>query len=173
MDPISRGTRTLAIRILACLAGVLLAACAPPRPFPLSGTDRTLTPELAASNFAMARGRRVVWGGVIAAATNLPDRTELEVLSYPLDSSAQPDTGKKSAGRFILQHPGYLETLDYAPGRLVTATGTVTALRNGLVGKTPYRFPVLSATGLHLWPLPARASSSPAVQFGIGIGYFR
>ena len=36
------------------------------------------------------RGQRVRWGGSIIAVRNLPDNTEIEVLSRPLDSDGEP-----------------------------------------------------------------------------------
>ncbi len=174
MTPIEewRAKRRLAAILALCLGGgVLLAACASP-PFNLAGVDTTMTPVQAALPGATL-GQRVEWGGVIVTARNLADRTDLQVLAYPLDSSARPEDWKSPLGRFILQQRGYLETIDYAPGRLVTAVGTVVTVQAGLVGKAPYRFAVLGAEQLHLWRKRIHVSTKPSIRFGFGVGYFR
>ncbi|MDA8363770.1 MAG: Slp family lipoprotein [Gammaproteobacteria bacterium] len=165
--------RIQAVWLLCFFGGILLAGCATRPPFELAGVDTALTPAQAAADIGAVRSRRVEWGGVIVAAKNLADRTNLEVLAYPLDRSARPERRKSPLGRFILQQRGYLETIDYAPGRLITAVGTVVAAQEGHVGKAPYRFAVLNAEQLHLWPKRDRVGSKPSVQFGVGIGYFR
>ncbi len=124
------------------------------------------------TDIRMAKDHRVEWGGVIVTAKNLRDWTDLEILAYPLDSAARPETEKKPLGRFILRQKGYLETVDYAPGRRITAVVDVMEIKEGFVGQAPYRFPVLNAEQLHLWPKNVRASAEPSVRLGFGFGYF-
>jgi len=156
---------------LIWISGVLCVACATRPAFDLSGVDAALTPAKAAADIDAARGHRVEWGGVIVSARNLRDHTDLEVLAYPLDRSARPQLDAKPLGRFMLMKPGYLETVDYAPGRLLTAVGPVTAARDGTVGEAPYRFALMTAEQLRLWPAWMPRSSQPRIQFGVGIGY--
>lgn len=164
--------RLSATLTLACIGSTLLAACATTPPFDLTNVDTALTPVQAVADIGTARGHRVEWGGVIVAAKNLSDRTDLEVLAYPLDRSARPELGKKDLGRFILRQRGYLETVDYAPGRLVTAVGTVMEIKAGLVGEAPYRFAVLGVEQLHLWRKQPETGAESSFRLGIGIGYF-
>lgn len=113
-------------------------------------------------------GGRVLWGGTIVGARNLDDGTELEVLAYPLDRRQRPMTGRPAAGRFLILSDDYLETLDYAAGRLVTVLGARAGMREGRVGEAPYDYPVVRAESLHLWRPDAPQPSGP--RFGIGIG---
>ncbi len=156
---------------LLTLATLLLAAslagCAGAPPVSLEGADTTLTPSIASEGFETVRGRRVVWGGIVVATTNHADHTVIEVLGYPLDKRTRPLTEARAQGRFLVRREGYLETVDYAPGRAVTAGGLLSGVEEGKVGEASYRYPVLSADALHLWkPLNARASG---VRFGFGI----
>ena len=119
------------------------------------------------------RNRELAWGGVIVAARNLKDSTQLEILGYPLDDRNRPDSDAAPIGRFIAVHPGYLETADYAPGRLVTAVGAVTQTRSGTIGEAQYTYPVLATHRIHLWSKSPREPSRPSIHFGIGIGISR
>jgi len=157
------------LRRVFVLAASLLVGCATSPPFPLEGTDLSLTPIEAVQRPEALRGQRVVWGGMIVANHNLESATELEVLAYPLDHAARPKLNARPLRRFLISYPGYLESVDYAPGRLVTAIGSFERLRPGKVGKTSYDYPVLAAGRLHLWPRNYGAADS-GVRFGVGVG---
>ena len=111
----------------------------------------------------------VLWGGVLLGASNLDDSTQLEVLAYPLDRRQRPMTGRDSAGRFLILADGYLETLDYADGRLVTVLGAREGVREGRVGDAPVVWPVVRSEQLHLWRDGAAANERPRFTFGLGV----
>lgn len=150
-----------------------LSACASGPRYDTSNID----PELSAARVAAApathSGARVVWGGVIVTTRNLPDYTEMEILSYPLDSAQRPDTRRGEQGRFLARTPRYLEAVDYSQGRRLTVSGTVAQSLAGKVGEAPYTFPVLQADDVYLWPREGSAPSSPQFQFGIGVIFSR
>ena len=145
-----------------------LGGCA--TPYDIGSADPRVTPTEAARNVPGMLNHSVAWGGLILAAENLPDKTELEVIAYPLDSENAPDTEAPPTGRFIVVQSGYLETADYAPGRLLTVVGTVTGTRAGTVDEARYVYPVVVASKLHLWPRPYRDYREPRVRFGVGVG---
>lgn len=154
---------------IPCMA-LLLAACATTPPIDLAGAETGLTPGEAAANIERVQGRRVAWGGVIVLTRNLKDATEIEVLSYPLDDSGRPKIEGQAGRRFLVVHKGYLESADYHNGRRLTAVGSVSGTRDGLVGEAPYVYPVLQAERLHLWPVEQRGRRDPNIRFGVGIG---
>lgn len=162
----------VAVRNLILLSVIvgLLSSCASAPKFDTAGVDRGLTPGAAADRGANVVGTRIQWGGVIVATRNLPQSTQLEVLAYPLERNGEPDTTGTPRGRFLLVEDGYLEPVDYAPGRAVTAVGTVTGVEQGRVGEADYRYPVVDAAQLHLWPKQAPyRRRDPNVHFGIGV----
>src|SRR3989344_3535476 len=114
--PMSRRT-ALAVSLLR------VAGCA--TPYDIGNADPRVTPVEAAQDVAGMLNHTVAWGGLIAAAKNLKDKSELEVVGYPLDSEHRPNHAAKPTGRVLLIQPGYLETADCAPGRLITVVGTV------------------------------------------------
>ena len=158
------------MRLLSVLATlVLVAACASKPPVSLEGADLALRPQQVLDDFDSVRGNRVAWGGVIVATDNLAEHTRIEVLSYPLNNStARPKTENAAQGRFIIRQPGYLETVDYAPGRTVTVSGTLTEVESGTIGEKAYLYPVVHADELHLWKTESDQEQSN-IHFGIGI----
>lgn len=155
---------------LVLLAAALLAGCAS-GPLPVEGVARDLTPGRVTADPAAATGRTVLWGGVIVNAKNLPERTRLEILAYPLDERSQrPLTGQAPAGRFLAFKAGYLETAEFSQGRRVTLRGTVTGTREGRVGDADYSYPTVAIETLELWPAEsAGRRGEPRFHFGIGI----
>lgn len=151
-------------RTAVLVLGVLLSACTTPRSAPEQ------TPGIAPVS-SPAGAHRVTWGGQLIAVENRRDSTELEVLAFPLDSGGRPDTAAASVGRFVAVQAGFLDPVDYAPGRLVTATGTVGAARTGAVGGAQVRLATLDVQSLRLWPRePAAPRVVPFGAIGIGFG---
>jgi outer membrane lipoprotein len=151
---------------------LLLAACASAPTFNTLNVDPLLTPQRVTASPQPATGKSVQWGGTIVSTTNLQGSTQVEVLSYPLDSDGRPKTGGAAQGRFIFEHAGYLEPASYAAGKQVTIVGKVTGTRTGRVGAADYLYPVVNATQLHLWT-PERTfggGSSTFFNFGVGGG---
>ena len=160
--------RHTAFAVMLCIGGALLpSGCA--TPYDIGNADVRVTPTEAAKDAPGMQNHVVAWGGLIAAANNLKDKSELEVVGYPLDSENRPDRDATPTGRFIVIQSGYLETADYAPGRLITVVGTVTETRDGMVGNAKYVYPVVVAAKMHLWP-KREERREPSIHFGIGVG---
>jgi outer membrane lipoprotein len=161
----------LALTIIGAVTA--LTGCATGTDLNTKGVDEALTAQHAHQDIKQATGRRVLWGGMIMGATNLKDRTVIEVLAFPLDSDHRPNSEATATVRFLAEHIGYLELIDYTKGRWITVTGTVTATRAGRVGEASYEFPVVQTDGIHLWTKDNRAPSNTQFHFGIGIGIHR
>jgi outer membrane lipoprotein len=159
--------------IIIILIMLTLSACATSSPFDLKGVNRSLSPALAKAGTEHL-GQTALWGGLIIQSTNLKDRSEIEVLSYPLNEQGEPIRSASAQGRFYIQQDGYLETAQYAAGRWVSVLGTVKPSVTGKVGSADYTFAVIKSVQLELWPDPSQSGdSNPRVQFGIGIGISR
>lgn len=163
---------TTPLRISAfLLTTLLLGGCA--TRFDIGAAEHRITPQQATNNIAQVQNKTIAWGGIIVAARNLANQTQMEVLSYPLDEYGRPEREAKAGGRFIALHPGYLELANYAEGRLVTMTGTVNETRSGSVGEAHYVYPVLAIKTLFLWPTPEEETTKPQFHFGVGVGIGR
>lgn len=150
--------------LLACL--ILLSSCAS-APFNTEQVSVQLTPDQVRSEPDAAKGT-VIWGGVIVSSVNLVDRTQFEVLAYPLDHYQRPIKSAKSLGRFLLQSPNYIETENYAPGRELTTLGTLQGVTQGEVGDAIYDYPTVTLNDVHLWH-PDNSHERPRFIFGIGL----
>ncbi len=155
-------------QLLAGVVLALVAACASGPRYDTAQVDSSLTPAKAATSDEFV-GRRVLWGGVIVAVRNLAETTEMELLAYPLNDDQRPQTDQPAAGRFLVRHPGYLEAVDYAPGRRLTVLGTLQKRVAGKVDEAPYTYPVLTSEQLYLWPRDSGQPSEPQFHFGIGV----
>lgn len=156
--------------LLICIIGTLCACASGPR-FDRGSYDTGVAPRDAARAAEEMQGRGILWGGLIVAAANLDRGSEVEILAYPLDRDQRPDLGRTPLGRFLVTTDDFLETIDFASGRLVTVAGTFAGTREGQVGEARYVYPVLTAEAaqIHLWPQSSERRGS-SVNFGLGIG---
>jgi outer membrane lipoprotein len=139
------------------------AACMPP-----ADLARGPFSELAPSDLEpdALQGRRVRWGGEIVDVTPAKRETCLEVLARPLDWQARPRETDESYGRFLACRPGFDDPAVYEAGREVTVVGTVGRPVVGKVGDYDYRYPVVEAEAVHLWP--ERVEQRPSFSYGFG-----
>lgn len=154
--------------VCSTLLVFVLAGCATSKTlYDTNAVTATLTPDQVASDPESAKGT-VIWGGVIVSSVNLVDRTQFEVLAYPLDKNQRPVTRKKSLGRFLLQSPDYVETKDYAPGREVTTIGTLQGITKGEINDAQYDYPTVTVSDVYLWNRD-NSHEKPRFIFGIGL----
>lgn len=163
-----RAARVIAPSLLLLLAA-LLGGCATTPPLNTRGVNPELSPQSALAQAQALQGQRVLWGGMIISASNFPHHTQLEVLGFPLDGNQQPDTARKPQTRFLIEKSGYLETVDYAQGRLVTVVGTLSGTRQGEIGQSHYTYPVVKADQLRLWPVGGNREPRTRFNFGLGV----
>ena len=140
-------------------------------PLDTSLVDSDVVPIQAIDGYQGLRGRTVQWGGLIIEISNKEKNTHLQVLSYPLRSDGNPDEYKSPTGRYLINYPEFLEPLEYAPGRYVTAVGTIESLAAEKIGESHQKLPVLKSGQIHLWSKNRyRNSPSSRVGFGVRIG---
>ncbi len=161
------------LRVFWLGAALLLVAGCASGPLRTEGVTRDIVPGEAAATDHV--GDTVLWGGVVVNATNLEDRTRLEIVGYPLDEYSQrPQTDAEPQGRFLAYREGYLETAEYGRGRRVTVRGEITGSERGRIGEAPYTYPAVAAEQLELWPeRREQGNSRPRFHFGIGVLFGR
>jgi starvation-inducible outer membrane lipoprotein len=109
------------------------------------------TPARPAARGAHYQGQVVEWGGVITGGGNRADGSWLEILAYPLSAEGRPLLDMEPLGRFRAFRATYIETADFAPGRVATVRGPLRGSEAGQVGSAGYDFPLIEAQGLRLW----------------------
>ena len=145
-----------------------MTGCASAPKFNLEDVGRSIQPRDVVADLQKYQTKSVLWGGVIIKSTNVKEGTELELLVYPLRRNFKPDTEQSALGRIIVLQDGYLETLDYSAGRLLTVQGAVHNIRKGSVGEAIYTYVLVNARQLHLWA-PVDDDGGGRVHFGIGV----
>ncbi|GAB4177299.1 MAG: Slp family lipoprotein [Wenzhouxiangellaceae bacterium] len=148
---------------------LLVAGCAQSPFREVPDTARMLTPAQALASPERV-GETVLWGGRIVGVSPVDGHTELEVLALPLKRGDRPDRSADGSLRFIVRHPGFLEPMNYAPGRFVTVLGEFTGIESRSVGSFPLDMPVLAARRIQLWPVKPNAPR-PDLHIGIGVRF--
>ncbi len=147
-----RGARVL-------FASLLLAGCVSAFPDEIvRSVDRTLTVAELRRAPAAHVNARVILGGEILATRPRVGETEIEVLARRLRPDDTPERSDRSEGRFLVKTADFLDPAVYGPGRRITVLGTVTAEVERPIGELPYRYPVIAAERIRLWPQDAAAT---------------
>ncbi len=155
--------------IFVLITALFIAACAVTPALDASGVNSRATPFDVSQDIDLARGKTVQWGGRILKVRNDAQQTRLEVLSFPLRRNGVPNESRRSTGRFLLLRAGFLEPIDYAPGRYVTVVGEIVGLERGRVGTAEYPLPVVRSRQTKLWPRNSRTwGFLPFISIGVG-----
>jgi len=97
------------------------------------------------------KGSLFIWGGFIVKTTRTETGSEIEIVQNPLDKYGHIIDPDKSQGRFIVLHPGELDPLIYARGRLITVAGELIGGRKITIEEKTYTYPLLESRELYLW----------------------
>lgn len=139
-------------RLFALTTFLLLSGCASfPDAVQLPPDIPTVSYDQVAMDPDKSKGSLAQWGGVVAEVQNLPEKTLLEVVYYPLRGYGRPIIGKESIGRFRVYVDGFLDPMVYQKGRSVTFSGAIIGAEEGVVGEHNYIFPTMKAKGYYLW----------------------
>jgi outer membrane lipoprotein len=99
------------------------------------------------------KDKTIIVGGTIIDTINDDGSATLIILSYPLDDSEQPAKWENSQGRFMVNTSHFLDPHVYTNERKVTVAGVVIGVKTAPAGRTQYRYVILNAVQLYLWPL--------------------
>jgi outer membrane lipoprotein len=135
------------------LLAVLVGGCATAFPESVMRTvDTRITADEVLRDPAALKGARVILGGEILAVQPRPGSTEIELLLRRLRGDDSPERNDRSPGRALLHTPEFLDPAVYAPGRRITVVGEVAGVEERKIGEVPYRYPVITAERIRLWP---------------------
>lgn len=177
MKPISRIAAYSLVAALAACGGTETRNPAPPPPPPQASPaaqPAPVAPPLARQSVVMKQparlqGQRLERGGSIVATSSKGDRTEIEVLAYPLDERGRPDTRRSTIGRFLAVRSGPAAPADYLPGTLVTVSGVLVSAAQG---QEAPRLPTIVADNVRVWERDTsiRSQSNVKPTFDVGGG---
>lgn len=116
-------------------------------------SEPSLTLGQVRQNLEAFKGKMVLWGGEIIETTNLKDAsTQIEVFQMPLGWRGEPKAKAFSEGRFLVLTDRTLDPHLYRKGRKVTVAGEILGEKMKPLGEMEYRYPLLLAKEIHLWP---------------------
>jgi outer membrane lipoprotein len=119
--------------------------------------DRIITIPLVQKAPQLYTGKNVLWGGVIISSENRETTTVIEVLETRLTTRDEPagvGGGRGSFGRFLIEAPGFLDTVIYSPEKGLTVAGTVKGILRKRIGDMDYPYPVITPIEIHLLDRP-------------------
>lgn len=114
-------------------------------------------------------GEVAMYGGEIIKTAPGESSSEIIVLQLPLNDDGRPQRDKGSQGRFLVRANRFLDPAVYKENALLTVVGRIKGSEVRPIGSYDYRYPVLEALYLKLWPEEGQGAP-PAIHFGIGIG---
>jgi len=106
-------------------------------------------------------GKILLLGGLIVGERVEPEGSTLEIFRWQLDRWGEPVAIDEAAGRFLATTERLLDPAVYAPGRLVTLTGTVTGRETRPLGQISYTYPIFHIEEIYLWDTPFRYGLYP------------
>ena len=96
-------------------------------------------------------GRTVILGGYILETENLESETILKVLQTPLRFGHDPDFKKRSEGRFMVYHNGFLDPEVYGRNRVITVAGRVIGTDMEKIGDEQIQYLKIEDREIYLW----------------------
>lgn len=151
-----------------------LAACASTiSPEVLKDVDQSIRFEALLKDPNAFQGKTILFGGDIIKTENSPDKTLIVVLQRSLNSNKKPSGGDRSAGRFIVSVPGFLDPAIFQPGRQITVVGMIAGKEVRALDDIEYSYPVIDKRHLYLWQRKSAVDTGPRVYFGFGAGIGR
>lgn len=148
----ARFIRVKFIRASLLFAAICLAGCVGfPEKLEVAEPNKLVSYQDAASKADQVKGQTMRWGGAIAKIENKENHTVLEMVYYPLTGYGRPISDDESMGRFRIHVQGFMDPMVYQEGRLMTFTGELKGVEQGLVGEHKYVFPTADVKSYYLW----------------------
>jgi outer membrane lipoprotein len=169
--------KKLACRIASAIfpywIALLFSACAPViSPQLRQQVNPDLDFRALAADPLAHKGEMVMLGGTIVQTVPRTGETEIEVLQKELSSSGEPRRTDRSEGRFLTVAGRFLDPAIYKPERDLTVAGRVVGSAVRRLGEIDYRYPVVAADELYLWP-PWPPRNAPGYPYTYPHGRWR
>jgi outer membrane lipoprotein len=123
--------------------------------------DKTITFRMLQADPDAFKGKIIILGGTISQINTTKQGTLIEVIQKPLDYWGKPKRTKRTEGRFVVLHPGYLNTMIFTPGRQITVAAEVEGTRSKALGEMEFTYPLVLAKELKLWEVERQTWYTP------------
>lgn len=104
------------------------------------------------SNISAHKGQPLRWGGSIINVTNTENKSQAQILFYPLNFYGRPQTERETEGRFVISSTQFLDPAIYKEGSEITVTGILSKEIKQKIGEKYLTLPLLTIEHIHLWP---------------------
>jgi outer membrane lipoprotein len=139
---------------LAAVALLIFAGCAHRGPEAIRLAEvQPVTVAQAKTTPEQFENVRVRWGGTLVNVENRERETLIEILSRSLDPNGYPDAAGSAGPRFLVRIAGFVDPAEYAADRLITVVGRINGTTTGHIGEYEYRYTLIDADVVHLWPI--------------------
>ena len=140
------------IRLAASVFAITLTACTTLPDKLQTAEGEQLAPFTQLENeYKINLSKRARWGGVIAEVNNLKDKTMLEIVYFPQNSSGRPKIKDQTDWRFRAYVDGFLDPMVFKKGKSVTVLGKLAEKESGKIGEHEYLYPVIQSAYAYLW----------------------
>ncbi|SEI38307.1 Slp family lipoprotein [Nitrosomonas eutropha] len=165
---------SIPFRLLLCSL-LFLGACTsmPPDIRNFAATD--IPYQLINQSIDTYKNAPIRWGGTVIEVENEADSSLMQVLFYPLDRNAYPQTNKLGEGRFAVETSEFLDPAIFVKGAEVTITGSVKGSIERTVGNKTIHIPLITAKAIHLWSQAYREDNmywNSRYRYGPYPGYY-
>jgi outer membrane lipoprotein len=113
--------------------------------------DKTITFEMLQVDPDAYKGRLMILGGIIVQTTAIKQGTLIEIEQKRLDYWGKPERMKRTGGKFLAFHSGYLDPWVYSPGRDITVAGEVQGIQVPALGNKQFDYPIILTKEIKLW----------------------
>jgi len=96
-------------------------------------------------------GKLFILGGTIAQTTNTKQGTVIELDQKKLDYWGKPERTRRTGGKFLVFHPGFLDPMVFASGRDITVAGEILEPNTSVLGDQLSDLVVVRSQEHRLW----------------------
>ena len=114
-------------------------------------------------------GQTVILGGYILETKNLESETVLKILQTPLRFGEDPGLKKRSEGRFLVYHKGFLDPAVYAKDEALTVAGRVIGSEVEKIGENRIKYLKIESREIYLW---SNYTNNPAYYYPWDYPYY-
>ena len=91
------------------------------------------------------------WGGRIIDVENKTDKTNIQILIYPLNFFGRPQLNQTPLGRFVTVSKQFLDPAVYTKDTAITVSGSLQGTVEKMIGEKKITMPLVATDVYHVW----------------------
>lgn len=110
-----------------------------------------LQPHDVLSDSNKYQNNPVRWGGRIIDVENKTDKTNIQILIYPLNFFGRPQLNQTPLGRFVTVSKQFLDPAVYTKDTAITVSGSLQGTVEKMIGEKKITMPLVATDVYHVW----------------------